>query len=403
MLNSASTGEKRSSVFDFEMIMNRFGFWSKSLAFRYGLIAICLLQFFCTAGSAFQLRKVLVLDYLNAYLNSDSPPLDLGEAAVKEQKSEASLDLGEPSAKKQRGEESFVGEASAKKQELEPLEFLVQLRKNFDQLPQLSKSQLEKIIEYSEILKRLLLVEIKQMSLADLKVLLTAEFNAGRFNANKAYEAAIVAKYVVNFGAARAAAVDAARQSAMVFLGGHALYNSPFFRASDYQKSISSAIDEAAWQSAWFAADEATRQFTWFAADEASDTLKRVQAVAQSTVMKDLEPALVHLKEWDLSQLGQKAYVLSELLVLKAIIENGEEFYGMAFRDAYNKSDGSQRVAKVKKAFGVSMDAARLHNNIFVIEFRNLLSKVEKCFTILQNPRPGDPNPLFGKHNKRDY
>ena len=93
------------------------------------------------------------------------------------------------------------------------------LRDKVSHLPDLSKAELEEIIKYKELLVRQLLLEINERNLSTLSGLLTSKIEDGTFNANKAYAAAFIARYVVNMAAARDAAQGAAWGAAVGVLG----------------------------------------------------------------------------------------------------------------------------------------------------------------------------------------
>ena len=178
-------------------------------------------------------------------------------------------------------------------------------------------------------------MEINERNLSTLSGLLTSKIEDGTFNANKAYRAAFIARHVVNMAAALAAALDAARDSARDSARG------------------------AARSAAWSAARDATR------------------GAASGAAVGVLKTTLPILKEVNPTAIGQKAYALSELLVLNWFFENCATYFKNAFQAAYDSLDGSITIALAKGTIERNINAASLAGNPFIIELKYFLDESE--------------------------
>ena len=295
----------------------------KKLVRRYGLISICLLQTLCTVGFADDLRDLL-LPWDTLVANGLGPsPIDLRNSRLTGKKPEFT--------------------------------YFFALRDKVSHLPDLSKAELEEIIKYKELLARQLLLEINERNLSTLSGLLTSKIEDGTFNANKAYGAAFIARYVVNMDAARDAARGAARGAAWDAARGAAW----------------DAARGAAWAAAW----DAARGAAWAAARDAARGA--AWGAARDAAVGVLKTTLPILKEVDPTKLGQKAYALSELVVLNWLIENSATYYQRTFQAAYDSLDGSITIAQTKEIIERNINAASLAGNPFIIELKYFLDESE--------------------------
>lgn len=231
----------------------------------------------------------------------------------------------------------------------------------------LSKSEIQEILNRRTTLVAFLLDKIRAKNLVNLRDLI---FEKGNFNPNKAYLAAFLAKYAVNFGIAQATAEQAA------WLG-----------AKEAAWDISDdAIDEAAEGAALGAVVRAA----WYAARNAA--WGTVQSVIQGAV-QDTSRNAAFVFDWDtirtilnqlelsdLNEIGVNAYHLSELMVLHWLEQNSTWIFFNAFNAAYEKLDESVTIDAAKEIiFGQqNLGTHELSTNVFVEEVKAFLEQAER-------------------------
>ena len=255
---------------------------------------------------------------------------------------------------------------------------LMSLRDKIKRLSQLSKAELEELIIYNEPLTRQLLLEISEKELSNLGAILESKAELDGVNANKTYIAAFLAKNKVNIQAPLDAARIAAIRAADVF------DSAALLGVEGSINVVARAVAKSDWNYAWGAANDNARNAAWDATwgtvcrDACNTARLDAWEAARQSALVVLKTALLTLNELNPTALGQKAYTLSELVVLNWWIENSAPYFERVFETTYNRLDGSLTIASAKEMIEPRLNAPGLEENPFVIQLIYFLEKTEE-------------------------
>lgn len=217
------------------------------------------------------------------------------------------------------------------------------LKNKLNDLSNLSKAELEELLEYRELITRQLLLDVNESGLSSFRGLLRAKVDATTFDENKAYTAAAIVKSIYTLSSPWPAPKEVIRDAAWSLA-----------RSASWGGAIGGSATAAAREAAWNVAGGAPRGAT----------------------QEELKKILPTLGEVDPHLLRQKVYGLSELLTLNWMINN-LFCYERAFHAAYDRLDGLIAIAQAKESIERHINTQEFAANPFIIEYLYFLNESE--------------------------
>jgi hypothetical protein len=277
---------------------------------------------------------------------------------------------------------------------------------NKNELSSLSKPEIEILLENNAFVRFYLLDQIHNQEIATLKVLIQEKLESGTFDKNKTYLAAFLSKYrmdlVANWGTdwsfhsfprigEYSAELGTPGKSASTF-AFHSAFGAAY---QDAFKAIQDAV-EAAHQN-WSTAQSVVAEVVMNEALDAdwnpggwSTPVDQVRSKFFDDFEESLKGALLTLKLSDPTEIGKKAYQLSELFALRWLTQNNTQSIKDVFNTAYASLDGSVSIVQVNNIFDQTINDPyysddELLKNPFIRDFKRFLKATEDLVNSKEN------------------